>query len=312
MPIRHIIPISGKDSCATAVAQLARSPTLPYELFFTDVGAELPETYEWLHKAESYFQRPVHRVGASLEEIIRHHQILPSMNVRFCTREGKIEPMERYVGRDEAILYIGIREDEDRGGYINKGGKTNIKPCYPLKEMGIGLPQVYQILDKIDLMPPRFHWESLYRSVLAALEREEALGFRSKEEKSPSEKLRDLPRWLFDQLFCWRSRSNCFFCFFQQPWEWVGLLEHHPLLFDKAEEIETTVGSGGRREEGKVYTWAAGRPLAHIRRDKAVIQKRRIVRVLQKLRKERSTSPRRKRIELDLMQLTSCGLFCGK
>ena len=32
----------------------------------------------------------------------------------------------------------------------------------------------------------------------------------------------------------WRSRSGCFFCFYQQKREWVGLLENHPDLYWKA------------------------------------------------------------------------------
>lgn len=41
-----------------------------------------------------------------------------------------------------------------------------------------------------------------------------------------------------------RSRSGCFFCFFQQKIEWVWLLEQHPTLYEKAIEYE---------KEG--YTW---------------------------------------------------------
>ena len=36
----------------------------------------------------------------------------------------------------------------------------------------------------------------------------------------------------------WRSRSGCYFCFFQQRIEWVGLFENHPDLFAKAMEYE--------------------------------------------------------------------------
>lgn len=35
-----------------------------------------------------------------------------------------------------------------------------------------------------------------------------------------------------------RSRSGCFFCFYQQKIEWVWLLENHPSLFEKAMEYE--------------------------------------------------------------------------
>jgi hypothetical protein len=41
-----------------------------------------------------------------------------------------------------------------------------------------------------------------------------------------------------------RSRSGCFFCFYQQKIEWVWLLEQHPKLFEKAITYE---------KEG--YTW---------------------------------------------------------
>ena len=43
-----------------------------------------------------------------------------------------------------------------------------------------------------------------------------------------------------------RSRSGCFFCFYQQKIEWVWLLEQHPDLFEKAVEYE---------KEG--YSWMA-------------------------------------------------------
>jgi 3'-phosphoadenosine 5'-phosphosulfate sulfotransferase (PAPS reductase)/FAD synthetase len=35
-----------------------------------------------------------------------------------------------------------------------------------------------------------------------------------------------------------RSRSGCFFCFYQQKIEWVWLLEQHPALYEKAIEYE--------------------------------------------------------------------------
>lgn len=49
----------------------------------------------------------------------------------------------------------------------------------------------------------------------------------------------------------WRSRSGCYFCFFQQKREWVGLLENHPDLFIKAIEYEKS----GLGEGGVKFTW---------------------------------------------------------
>lgn len=50
-----------------------------------------------------------------------------------------------------------------------------------------------------------------------------------------------------------RSRSGCYFCFFQQRIEWVWLYEQHPDLFAKAMEFE---------KDG--YTWIQGEPLADL------------------------------------------------
>lgn len=57
-----------------------------------------------------------------------------------------------------------------------------------------------------------------------------------------------------------RSRSGCYFCFFQQKIEWVWLYEQHPDLFAKAMRYEN-------EDEG--FTWAQGeslKALTHPRR----------------------------------------------
>jgi hypothetical protein len=54
----------------------------------------------------------------------------------------------------------------------------------------------------------------------------------------------------------WRSRSGCYFCFFQQKREWVGLLENHPDLFERAKSYEKFDPLTGER-----YTWNQGESL---------------------------------------------------
>ena len=298
--MRHIIPISGKDSCATAIVQMTHRPDLQYELFFNDVGCKLPETYEWLDRVEEVLARPICRVGKSLEKVIYKHGILPSAHVRFCTREAKIEPMEAYIGDDQATVYFGICADEQRVGYVPL--RANITPVYPLRDMGLGLPQVYQILYKFRLAPPKFFWKTLYDLVLVRLDRDYQDGFRI--TSPPSEILASLPTWAFDSLFAWRSRSNCYLCFFQRLYEFVGLLEHHPELFERAEEIESELGDD---EQRKPFTWLRDYPLACIRRNRKVILLRRAVQVVKFLK-----SHRLDRDPVDELSLTSCGLFCGK
>ena len=48
----------------------------------------------------------------------------------------------------------------------------------------------------------------------------------------------------------WRSRSGCYFCFFQRQDEWLGLKRNHPDLFEKAKSFE--------EKERKKYSWKDG------------------------------------------------------
>ena len=57
----------------------------------------------------------------------------------------------------------------------------------------------------------------------------------------------------------WRSRSGCFFCFFQRRMEWVGLYENHPDLFEKAKAYEKY-----DPETGKRFNWIDGEPLEEL------------------------------------------------
>lgn len=58
-----------------------------------------------------------------------------------------------------------------------------------------------------------------------------------------------------------RSRSGCYFCFFQQRIEWVWLLEQHPDLYEKAMTFE---------KDG--YTWIQGETLADLAKPERVRQ----------------------------------------
>ena len=72
----------------------------------------------------------------------------------------------------------------------------------------------------------------------------------------------------------WRTRSGCYFCFFQRKAEWVGLADHHPDLFKKAVAIEQKIlkdaGIGGDASfkdnamKGGSYTWSPGETLPQL------------------------------------------------
>lgn len=73
----------------------------------------------------------------------------------------------------------------------------------------------------------------------------------------------------------WRTRSGCYFCFFQRKTEWIGLADRHPELFDRAVAIEQKVlqdaGVGGDADftdqamKGRQYTWSGGETLVELR-----------------------------------------------
>jgi hypothetical protein len=77
----------------------------------------------------------------------------------------------------------------------------------------------------------------------------------------------------------WRTRSGCYFCFYQRKAEWVGLADRHPDLFERAVAIEKKVliGTGAGQDanyednamQGRAYTWTSGESLTELleRRD---------------------------------------------
>ncbi|PNY82877.1 phosphoadenosine phosphosulfate reductase family protein [Deinococcus koreensis] len=61
------------------------------------------------------------------------------------------------------------------------------------------------------------------------------------------------------EYYEWRSRSGCYFCFYQQRREWVGLKERHPDLYDKAKTFEKF-----DEVTGKSFTWSPKESLVEL------------------------------------------------
>ncbi len=65
------------------------------------------------------------------------------------------------------------------------------------------------------------------------------------------------------EYYKWRSRSGCYFCFFQRQSEWLGLKRNHPALFDKAKAFENRIRTKYDWKDGEVgfgghgYTWSS-------------------------------------------------------
>ena len=228
---RHIVSFSGgKDSTALGIYLLEKYPQLNLEFLFCDTGAELEETYEFIDRFEAIFGVKVKKLNAldhlgikrkgnrtPFDVYLREYYggYLPSPQARWCTRVLKIQPFEREIGSDKAYSYIGIRADERRIGYQQQ------KPVV-LSEAPNILP-VYP-----------FKEDGIGLSQVKSILEDSGLGLPS--------------------YYKWRSRSGCYFCFYQQIGEWQGLKEYHPVLFDKAKAYE-------KNENGKQYTWSSSRSL---------------------------------------------------
>ena len=234
--VRHICGISGgKDSSALAVYLREKVPEMEY--FFCDTGAELPETYEYLTRLEVILGNPITRLNARRGfdhwfEVFRG--TLPSPQMRWCTKNMKIKPIEAWIGDAPAISYVAIRADEsNRKGYIST--KPNIQTRFPFIDDGIDHAGVMRILGDAGIGLPTYYE--------------------------------------------WRTRSGCYFCFYQRKAEWVGLAERHPELFEQAVAIEQKVlrdagidgdaDFGGQAMRGRQYTWSGKETLLELiaRRD---------------------------------------------
>jgi hypothetical protein len=216
---RHVLGISGgKDSAALALYMRDRVPQMEY--FFCDTGRELPETYEYLQRLETVLGKRIARLNADRDF---DHWLwvfggaLPSAQMRWCTKNLKIKPLEAWIGDAPTVSYVGIRADENREGYISK--RANITARFPFREDGLVKDDIMRILDEAGVGLPSY--------------------------------------------YTWRTRSGCFFCFFQRKIEWVRLADEHPELFQRSIEYEDKVNYEAQAS-GRRFTWSQGESLREL------------------------------------------------
>lgn len=83
-----------------------------------------------------------------------------------------------------------------------------------------------------------------------------------------------------------RTRSGCFFCFYQQKIEWVRLLETYPDLYEEAAKYEVEYAP-----TGNLFTWSNGETLRDLGRPERVEQIKRdaILRASRRAARERQS-----------------------
>ena len=200
--VSHVLGLSGgRDSAALAVYMRQHHPEIAIEYFFTDTGKELPEVYEYLGRLEGFLGQRIRMLNPDRDFdfwLKQYNNFLPSPRTRWCTRQLKLRPFERWLrprlaSGEKIYSYVAIRSDEEyREGYTSKHDNLIVK--LPLKESGVDKAGVLEILDAAGLGLP--------------------------------------------QYYAWRTRSGCTFCFFQQKIEWVRLKDQHPEAFEEAKAYE--------------------------------------------------------------------------
>ena len=234
--IRHVLGLSGgKDSSALAVYMRDRVPDMEY--FFSDTGKELPETYEYLDKLEAFLGKPIVR-----------------LNMHDDPNEDR--------GFDHWLdVYKGLLPSSQV-----RWCTVNLK-IQPFEEY-IGEDRAYHYIairadeDRVGYKPPKI--SSLPNIQPKYPFKEDGITkvdvYRILEENGIG-----LPSY-----YDWRTRSGCYFCFFQRKSEWVGLLEQHPDLFELAKAYEETPNKNAKTDEQ--FTWCQGESLTELSRPERIAE----------------------------------------
>ena len=121
MTEKHVLGLSGgRDSAALAVFMRHTYPGLDIRYFFTDTGKELPEVYEFLGRLEGFLGKPITYLNPDRDFdfwLREYGNFLPSPRTRWCTRQLKLRPFEKWIRDDlrsgvHVVSYVAIRADE--------------------------------------------------------------------------------------------------------------------------------------------------------------------------------------------------------
>ncbi len=223
--IRHVLGLSGgKDSSALAVYMRDKVPEMEY--FFSDTGKELQETYEFLDRLEAFLGKPIVRLNMNADA---------NSNRDFdhwLTVYGGLLPSSQIRW---CTVNLKIRPFEEYIGTDHAYHYIAIRA----DEDRIGYkPPSISSLQNIEPKYP-FKEDGIMKEDVYQILEESGLG---------------LPDY-----YKWRTRSGCYFCFFQRKSEWVGLLEQHPALFELAKGYEKF-----NSETGERFTWCQGESLEEL------------------------------------------------
>lgn len=142
-----------------------------FPIVFSDTGAEHAETYSYLDFFDSYLREKFsaqiirlsyreeqyfkHNDRLSLEEYCLAKRMIPSLNMRWCAKIWKREPLEQYRKRmdNSSSLLIGFSGEETKR--MNLNSKFSNPWEFPLIERNIWREDCLRIIKEEGLEIPR-------------------------------------------------------------------------------------------------------------------------------------------------------------
>lgn len=207
----HVLGISGGKD-STALAVYMRDRVPDMHYYFCDTGEELPETYEYLDAVETYLGKPIVRLNP--DRPFSHYLKIYNNYL----------PSARMRWCTAQLKLKPFEEWIDR----------EFAGCKVMSYVAIRADEDRDgyISHKPGIVP-------VYPFKEGGIGKEEVYAILDEVELG-------LPKY-----YEWRTRSGCYFCFFQRRVEWIRLKERHPDLYEKAKEFEKF-----DEATGKSYTWA--------------------------------------------------------
>lgn len=203
------------------------------ELFFTDTGSELPEIYTYLDKLEKYLGKKILRIKADpnhedkFKVVDDHDESNPFEDLLKQYKGYLPAPNARWCTRTMKIVPLEQWVGED----------------YCISYIGIRADEPdregYNQRSKNKNIQPMFLYKSdglVLQDIYKILENTVGL----------------------PEYYKWRTRSGCYFCFYQRRVEWAILYILYPNWFEESKKYET------QHDDGRVYTWVKDKPLDYI------------------------------------------------
>ena len=230
----HILSLSGgKDSTALAFFMKENMPDIfeKLELVFCDTECEIPETYDYLNKIEVFLNKKITRIRPmyNFEHLFDIYGILPSAMKRWCTVEMKTKTFRNF-----------IKEKKQMGNKI-------------FVYIGIRADESSRVNNSYDDIIIQQKYPFVENNII----------------KIDITKILEKYGIGFPDYYKWRSRSGCYFCFFQKKSEWLNLKKYHPDLFQKAIMLEEL----GNIKRGKSFSWCQDMTLKELAQSEKYLKK---------------------------------------